>query len=287
MCRHPLRNEALKDRGEDPPHAHGRYYGREGSLALWIPNLHGAAPDGFVPCQAVLPWILVLFAAPATTPEISEKRGELAVWLKELLSNHRVAVDPENGLLAIASTCCTDDPTDVRVSYHTAFSSEMGGGQYPRRRIRPYQPGTSRAYVSRSQSERDGEAPDSRILDAELAALLTAEDVLGPECRDQVLEIFDSRTYALSQGVVSLDKGQCFEIRAARGCRPVVRLDSDPCEPGFTFRLAPGSTLVLDGLVVAGAPLGWRAGRGAPIESSAKGSAERICPSTTGTPGRA
>ncbi|MFJ2554458.1 MULTISPECIES: hypothetical protein [unclassified Streptomyces] len=122
----------------------------------------------------------------------------------------QVAVDPVLGRIAFGARSAPRQ--GVWVSYHTAFSDDTGGGEYPRDRETPvtatvYQVGPGRAY--------------QRIMDAYGA---WREDRRGGRCGpDGVIEITHSGAYQ-EQLDFELDPGDRLEVRAAEGARPVIRL---------------------------------------------------------------
>ncbi|MFC9424392.1 hypothetical protein [Streptomyces sp. NPDC056987] len=122
----------------------------------------------------------------------------------------QVAVDPVLGRIAFGARSAPRQ--GVWVSYHTAFSDDMGGGEYPRDRETPvtaavYQVGPGRRY--------------QRITDAYGA---WREDRRGGRCGpDGVIEITHSGAYQ-EQLDFELDPGDRLEVRAAEGARPVIRL---------------------------------------------------------------
>lgn len=70
--------------------------------------------------------------------------------------------------------------------------------------------------------------------------------------RSAVIELADSGVYT-EQITLELGPGQALELRAADGCRPIVRLlDEEPdLSDELTVIAGPGSRLVLDGLLIA------------------------------------
>ncbi|MFE2938406.1 hypothetical protein ACFXKG_04915 [Streptomyces sp. NPDC059255] len=122
----------------------------------------------------------------------------------------QVAVDPVLGRIAFGARSAPRQ--GVWVSYHTAFSDDMGGGEYPRDRETPvtaavYQVGPGRRY--------------QRIMDAYGA---WRDDRRGGRCGpDGVIEITHSGAYQ-EQLDFELDPGDRLEVRAAEGARPVIRL---------------------------------------------------------------
>ncbi|MFB6875289.1 hypothetical protein [Streptomyces sp. NPDC056323] len=159
----------------------------------------------------------------------------------------QVAVDPELGRIAFGARSAPRQ--GVWVDYHYAFGADMGGGQYPRDRIE--RPDATVYRVGPGQTYR-------QIMDAYRA---WQHDRRAGTCGpDGIVEITHSGAYQ-EQLDFDLDPGDRFELRAAEGARPVIRLldwysnrpDAlnvravpEDCAPGERPRI------VLDGLLVAG-----------------------------------
>ncbi|MDQ0840887.1 hypothetical protein [Streptomyces sp. V1I6] len=159
----------------------------------------------------------------------------------------QVAVDPELGRIAFGSRSAPRQ--GVWVTYHYAFGDDTGGGEYPRERD------TSPA----SEFYRVG--PGQRFQKIMDAYEEWRGDRRAGRCGPEgVIEITHSGAYQ-EQLDFDLERGDRLELRAAEGCRPVIRLldwysnrpdalnirAQDDCPPG---REAP--RIVLDGLLVAG-----------------------------------
>ncbi|MFF3785784.1 hypothetical protein [Streptomyces sp. NPDC001933] len=159
----------------------------------------------------------------------------------------QVAVDPELGRIAFGARSAPRQ--GVWVDYHYAFGADMGGGQYPRDRVE--RPDATVYRVGPGQTYR-------QIMDAYRA---WQHDRRAGTCGpDGIVEITHSGAYQ-EQLDFDLDPGDRFELRAAEGARPVIRLldwysnrpDAlnvravrEDCAPGERPRI------VLDGLLVAG-----------------------------------
>ncbi|QIP88017.1 hypothetical protein GLX30_32870 [Streptomyces sp. Tu 2975] len=159
----------------------------------------------------------------------------------------QVAVDPELGRIAFGSRSAPRQ--GVWVTYHYAFGDDIGGGEYPRERDTSpaaefYQVGPGQRFqkIMDAYEEWRGDRRAGRC---------------GPE---GVIEITHSGAYQ-EQLDFDLERGDRLELRAAEGCRPVIRLldwysnrpdalnirAQDDCPPG---RDAP--RIVLDGLLITG-----------------------------------
>jgi len=180
--------------------------------------------------------------------------ADLTDWTYRPLPG-QVAVDPQLGRIAFP-------PTQIRrqsvwVTYHYAFTADMGGGEYPRSLS---QPSDHRAYLV-----------------GEKAAFTRVNDALArwqsDAPRNAVIEIIDSGVYVEPINI-TLKPGQTLQLRAASARRPVIRLlnwqtsspdnltitgDADPSAPDAE----PTSWFTLDGIVVTG--------RGVQVQGSVAG----------------
>lgn len=196
----------------------GDYYGEGKSLTIWAEGWDGFDSDEPIPRSAIL-------------------AADLTDWQYVPPLGH-VAVDPELGRLAFPPSQLPK--RRVRVTYHYAFSTDMGGGEYPRVVVDP-----SREPVV----YRVGRGPEF--------AFHQLRDALArwrhERPMDAVVEIADSRIYAEPINV-TLGEGRSLQIRAAAGVRPVLRLlDWHADMPdALTVSMDRGSRFTLDGLIVTG-----------------------------------
>ncbi|MDA3643908.1 hypothetical protein LZ318_33160 [Saccharopolyspora indica] len=150
----------------------------------------------------------------------------------------QVAVDPVLGRIAFSTRQAPH--LGVSVTYHHAFSTELGGGEYPR------EPGTPPA----AKVYRVG--PDELIMDAYRA---WREEPRRPEA---VIEIAHNGTHQ-EQLDFELTAGDRLQIRGAEGCRPVLRLpDTHSNRPDALTIQVPAEAaddrprVVVDGLLITG-----------------------------------
>lgn len=194
------------------------YYDETKSLQIWIGT----------PRQPVLPDRIV--------------SADLSGWRYRPEAGF-VAVDPVRGRLAFASGESPNDDQDVWVSYHYAFSADMGGGEYNRLLSQPVQ------HTLYPVGEEE--------------TLKTINDALTQWQKDQaksaeerfqnaVIEITDSGLYE-ERIRAKLGKRQTLQIRAANGKRPVISLSDTRARMDALFIAGDqGSRVTLDGLLILG-----------------------------------
>ncbi|AGA89634.1 hypothetical protein Thimo_0795 [Thioflavicoccus mobilis 8321] len=183
---------------------------------------------------------LVLFFDGVEVPRAKVVACNLAdvggAWVHEPPAG-RVAVDPELGRIALAADLPA--PTRVAVTYYDGFSAALGGGEYARTRSADPQ-GTTLIQVPAEQP----------TIAAALAAFETAAASATPETpRVAAIEIGDSGRYEEALAI-QVPPGWALTIRAAAERRPALIL------PGaLAIAGGAGSTLTLDGLLIAGGAL--------------------------------
>ncbi|MEA2165499.1 MAG: hypothetical protein QOK37_3626 [Thermoanaerobaculia bacterium] len=194
------------------------YYGDGKSLMIWVDD-HAVALERIV-------------------------AADLSGWTYSPKGD-QVAVDPRRGRIVLAD----DHPAkDVRVSYHYAFSADIGGGEYER----ALSPSAGRTVYTVSQ---DGSAKFKTI-----NAALDAWQHEQEKHPDVIIEIGDSAAY--TEGIeIELKAGQKLELRARNGARPVVRLMDEKTSGGDAI-VVSGPTaedpsahdprFILDGLLITG-----------------------------------
>jgi hypothetical protein len=193
------------------------YYGEDKSLQIWI-----GMPRQPVPREKIVP-------------------ADLSGWRYRPEAGF-VAVDPVRGRLALASGEASNDQ-EVWVSYHYAFSADIGGGEYNRLLSQPIQ-------------------HEPYLVGAE-ETLKTINDALAQWKQDQamsdeerfqsaVIEITDSGLYE-ERIRVKLGKSQTLQIRAANGKRPIISLSDTRARLDALFIAGDqGSRVTLDGLLILG-----------------------------------
>jgi hypothetical protein len=136
----------------------------------------------------------------------------------------RIAIDPELGRVAFPPRAT---PTEVRASWHTGFSAEIGGGEYPR------QEGFATAL-----------GPVLRVPE-DHAGIQSALDALATT--GGVVEITDNGTYREAP-VLRVPAGARIELRAAEGRRPLLALTGGD----LTLFGGDNAEVSINGLLVAG-----------------------------------
>jgi len=160
--------------------------------------------------------------------------------------HNQVAVDPVLGRIAFGSRHAPR--RGVWVTYHYAFSDDMGGGEYPR----------SRTTLPEATVYRVGPGQEFELI--KQAYERWRQDNSDGAQPDAVIEIADSAAYQ-EQLDFAVEAGERLEVRAAEGARPVLRLlDWYTNRPDALqirgvhedeSRAAP-PRVVLDGLLITG-----------------------------------
>lgn len=234
------------------------YYGEGKSLAIYAPDWPTKGAPQPVPREWVVP-------------------ADLSDWCYRA-QRGQLAVDPVRGRIVFPANQLPK--RGVWVSYHYAFSADMGGGEYDRPLFQP------RAYALYKVAK---DAPDSvDTINAAIAQWRADQQGLGPEPADPdarkkwqedkerlraaVVEIQDSAVYSEPMAV-DLQAGESLQIRAANRTRPVIRLlDYMADQPdGFAVSGRQGSRFVLDGIIVTGRPMQISGPDRADVERFAEG----------------
>jgi hypothetical protein len=213
----PIRRRAFEERTAD-------YYGPGKSLAVWVGDLdHPVREENII-------------------------AADLSDWAYSP-TGEDVAVDPQLGRITLANE---REETEVWVSYHYAFSADIGGGEYER----PLRPPLGRKLYRVSQQ------PASHLkYFATITEALSAWHAERADHPNAIIEIDDSGAYSETIKEIEMQAGERLELRARNGARPVLRLFDIGTSGGDALvvsgpadddsaKLAPRFTL--DGLLVAG-----------------------------------
>ena len=193
----PIRRRAMDERTAD-------YYGAGKSLLIWVGDLEQPAPVEKIVTADLSDW--------AYSPQ-----------------GDQIAVDPRLGRIALAND---RDETDLWLSYHYAFSADVGGGEYERR-LRPQ---LNRKLYRVSQQKFATNSDYVETINDAVTAWLHERD----EHPDAIIEIDDSGAYSEMMKELKLRAGEHLEIRARSGARPVVRL--------FDVMTSRGDALIISGM---------------------------------------
>jgi hypothetical protein len=207
--------QEVQREGVEHSQASEKYYGEGKSLAIWAGKWAGSDPTKPIPVERII-------------------AANLAGW-KYRPRNGYVGVDPELGRIVFPPSQLPDE--GVWVSYHYAFSANIGGGEYERPAIM---------------------SPNSAIYcvghTAEFSSIRAAyEQWLKEKPSSGVIEINDSGVYE-EQVHIEVGENQSLEVRAANGARPVIYLvDWKASRPdALVISGRENSTFVLDGVLITG-----------------------------------
>ncbi len=227
----PIRRRAF---GKDK----SAYYDAAKSLVIWAEGWAGFEGDEPVPAELIVP-------------------ADLSGW-QYAPAAKQIAVDPVLGRLAFPIGQLPRQ--GVKVSYHYAFSADMGGGEYSRQLFEP----APRATLVPDPQDESKTVPQSVPAtfyfvgtDQEFAHIGDAlarwnED----KPNDAVIELTDSAVY-VEPLAIELAAEQTLQLRAKNGTRPVIRLLDWQTElpDALSVFMEPRSRFTLDGLLVTGRSL--------------------------------
>jgi hypothetical protein len=219
--RRPFEDEVrvTDERGNEYTQASADYYGAGKSLLIWVPDWPRKGAEQPIPRSQIIP-------------------ADLSDWQYLAPRNH-IAVDPERGRIIFPSRQLPRQ--GVWVTYHYAFSADIGGGEYERPLSQP------------SHYKLYRVCPDKENCYQTIGAALTAWANEEPKPLSAVIEIDHNGVYTEPLRF-SLGQNEYLQIRAANGKRPVIRLLDYMAERPDAFMITgeAGSRLVLDGLLIFG-----------------------------------
>jgi hypothetical protein len=240
----PIRRRTLEERISLRPlktRASAAYYGVDKSLVIYAPDWPKKGADQPVPRDLVVP-------ADLSDWQYRAQRGELAV-------------DPILGRIVFPTGQLPK--RGVWVTYHYAFSKDMGGGEYSRSLSEP---------IEFALYKVSKDHPGADVFDTINGALVMwrkDQQALGPEpagdaekakwhadkmrLNAAVIEIRDSAVYSEPLSI-TLEAGESLQIRAANRTRPVIRLLDYMTDRPDAFMVSgkKASRFKLDGLIVTG-----------------------------------
>lgn len=240
----PIRRRALEERTSLRPlktEASAAYYSEGKSLVIYAPD-----------------WPTKGAPQPIAREHVIS--ADLSEW-RYRAQRGQVAVDPVRGRIVFPAGQLSK--RGVWVTYHYAFSADMGGGEYNRALSQPLAhalykvtknnpaPGTFdtiNAAIAQWRQEQQNLGPEPSDLAAKEKWLQDKERL-----RAAVVEIQESAVYS-EPIVIELQAGESLQIRAANRTRAVIRmLDYMTERPdAFTVSGKRGSRFVLDGVIVTG-----------------------------------
>jgi hypothetical protein len=176
-----------------------RFYGEGKSLQIWIGKRKGAN-------------IVREYVEPARIVA-----ADLSDWKKYRTRKGFVAVDPVRG--RILFPIGGKQPAGVWVSYYYGFSADIGGGEYNRPILHPFEPTDAPDQKEGFAFYRVGE----RETLATIEDALKRWDKVKAERPHAVIEIADNSVYT-EQINITLNKGQSLQIRAANRTHPTLYL---------------------------------------------------------------
>jgi hypothetical protein len=179
------------------------YYGKDKSLSVQV-NDQEIAVDDIVVCDL-----------SDTGPQ---------AWA-HMPPDDKYAIDPVLGRVALPGNL--QFPASVRVTYHYAFSADMGGGEYPR---------------ATPLNGSDGQEPAIIRVPGDQPTIQQALDMLPPD--GGVVEIGDNGRYRETP-TIHVDTHGAIELRAANLCRPTLVLDASIQISGVEK-----GTVTLNGLLI-------------------------------------
>ncbi|WP_068827020.1 hypothetical protein [Pseudomonas sp. BMS12] len=206
-------------------------------LEAHLARHYGARANAAAPLDNPAPSLQLWVAGTLIEREqicICNLADEGAGWAHTPPADGCYSIDPLLGRIALPAD--TPDPTEVQLTWHEGFSADIGGGEYERGAELPTPP-ADRLLVR---------VPDEQ---PNIAAALAA--IAG----DGVVEITDNGCYEEALDIQVVADG-AVEIRASNGRRPVLVLSQ------LDIRGAVDSACLLNGLLIAGAPLRVAAGAG-------------------------
>ena len=201
-----------------------RFYGPGKSMTIWAEGWPYAEAPQPVPASAVIP-------------------ADLSDWQYVPPKDH-VAADPVLGRFAFPPSQLPRK--GVRVTYHTAFSDDMGGGEYGRTLSDPSPREVDGAEVAPTYY-RVGRSEQFHRIGEAIGQWRQAKPL------DAVIELMDSGG-DVEPIYGELAEGQSLQLRAASGVRPTIRLlDWQTDLPdALGIVMAEGSRFMMDGLLITG-----------------------------------
>jgi hypothetical protein len=230
------------------------YYGEGNSFQIWTildPYISGEKHDAQRNRHAARKrrrdskWLADLLADNELQPVDVERiiPANLSNWRHYRPIQGQIAVDPTRGRIVFPPG---HEPEAVFVSYHYAFSADIGGGEYHRPLIEPT--GAQHYTVAFPEIKAD-----FRTIQEALDTWDSWKKDHPESPRKCVIEILDNGVYT-ERLDIDLEKNENLHIRAADFKRPIIRLIDYESVDEDALRISggQGSRITLDGLLIAG-----------------------------------
>ncbi|WP_394840097.1 hypothetical protein LVJ94_24740 [Pendulispora rubella] len=226
ITRRAFEERVMKNGRLERTQASADYYGEGKSITIWAHDWPKKGDRGPIPREAIIP-------------------ADLSEWGPPPPRN-RVAVDPVLGRIVFPANQWPK--SGVRVTYHDAFSADIGGGEYQRPLSEPrgshiYQVGADRPLKTiRAALEAWAKDKEARKAQSE------------PFVLSAVIEIVDNGVYTEPLNI-TVEAGETLQLRAANRKFPVIRLLDYMADRPDAFSITAtgkGARVVLDGLLIAG-----------------------------------
>jgi len=172
--------------------------------------------------------------------------ADLSDWKKYRTPQGKLAIDPVLGRMLFNPG---QAPDGVWVSYYYGFSADLGGGEYTRPILHPFEPEDPVDLKEQFAFYRVGEREALKAIEE---AVERWKEVRAARPH-AVIEIADSGVYT-EQLNLELNAGESLQIRAANRQRPTIYLiDRRKNRPdALKVRSKTGGCLSLDGLLITG-----------------------------------
>ncbi|MBX7167961.1 MAG: hypothetical protein K1X74_16625 [Pirellulales bacterium] len=229
---------------------HPKLYGSDSSLCIWQHHEGGrgrvkhvflgnlADLDRDVECppgQAIASHVLAPTVAKALLDQIAAHKFSPA--------DDWAIVDPALGLLLLPDVC----KIDPYVTYHYAFSGDLGGGEYRRPPLRDLNGDCdSPLRVHRVLYSKNSSLDLRRILCDYRSNSTGNQATLRAQKAVQLRLLFcDSEVYTITGQFLRLFAGDRLELCAAADCRPTIRLSGD-----LRIRFSPNAHVRFSGVTL-------------------------------------
>jgi hypothetical protein len=214
-------------------------YGRGKSLQIWIGV---EVPDPTDNKKKVV------YRRPVPLDDIIV--ADLSDWRYYQPAYDKVAVDPELGRIIFGSSEMCE--SGVWVTYYYGFSDDLGGGEYLRTLLQPT-PRTKDEVVKIYRVGEENRGGEYRTINE--AIKQCSDDNKRKKIDHAIIEITDNNDYTENIHI-ELGENQTFQLRAAEGQRPVIRLLNYRTNRRDDLNIIGSQgRIILDGLLITGRPV--------------------------------